>query len=152
MEKSIYGYFNGKEQVKADPHMIELRFNRAARRIDYETTLRDFQGPEWFGDPEKIKAMGIPDAAVAMACDRKDDAVLALCGVICEAFGVKTIEQDAENGLNLWTIIGLWDAFLSWSYDVKKNTDQNASSPPPVESYPSSTITSDSSDTSGTPI
>lgn len=106
-ERLIYAYFNGKEIVKADPMILYRKFKDKEVLID--SAIKAIRGPEskWKG-PERINFIKY----------------------IREIFDLKPFEED---GLTELELSDLFNHFLTYCGDVKKNSSPSQTSSTPTE-------------------
>lgn len=111
-ERLIYAYFTGKEIIKADPMILYRKFKDKEVLID--SAIKAIRGPEskW-KEPERINFIKY----------------------IREIFDLKSFEEE---GLTELELSDLFNHFLTYCGDVKKNSNQSQTSSTPTEDSKSS--------------
>lgn len=135
MRKRIFQYFNGEKNVWADPLKIDRQHVEAIQDCDFNTILKNVEGPEFFkyikdGEyyfDEEFKDK-VPQSTVKFAMNAQSEALEQLFPILYKTFGLKPIDPDTGEGCTEFEILDAWKAFSQFQDDVKKNTEQNPNS------------------------
>lgn len=123
-EQEIFEYFNGEKMVKGDPKVLHRNFLLA------------------LGDRNFAE---IVDKANAEHILQRTEGETDLVEIAEQTFKVKRLENDQDHGLTETTLLSMLNSFLTYVFDVKKNTETTPNGVPSSESSDPS-VTSDGSD------
>lgn len=140
---------NGRE-FKEDPFDVEMRFDLATDEVDWDSILARFQGPDFLepisdSDPrpkayedrrlseDDDERRVLADRQVRLGLRVRHAAIREIAPVVCKVFRVPSFQDDKENGLTYEEALDLFTAWNEFQIRVKKNTDENASTPPSTE-------------------
>ena len=129
MNKRIFKYYNGFNDVYADPMEVDYKFIRATENEDMETIF------SWIG--EEKDENGQKDESE----NKKKKLVMGiyrLDPIIREAFQIPAFNPETGEGLTQDETIGIYSDYCEWKEAVKKNIEQQQISATSSDSQKSS--------------
>jgi hypothetical protein len=112
--KRIYKYHNGEKEVYADPFEIDWRMQDSLKMTPDIDTIDKRLSPEVDPDTGEFTKQQI---------QLLNDAYHFYIPHITKVFGLKKFDSETGEGMTGQEIIELWNKYLEWRYEVKKNTE-----------------------------
>lgn len=133
MEKKIYKYFNGFEDVFADPAEVDYRMSKASENLDMEVI------GQWLTLPTDESGEVLDDSRLSPGVKANfTEACHRLLPSIRAGFEIKEFDKSTGQGMTMDELLGLYADYMEWRAGLKKNTE-----PSPIVAMPTaSTATS----------
>ena len=124
LDRKIFSYNDGFEDVHADPGEIDYRFAKASESEDMDTLNK------WLEVPDE-DATTSPDTAMEKAMEKARESRLQQFAEACHrldpivrhAFEIRPFDRKTGQGMLHEEVINLYLAYMEWKFDLKKNTD-----------------------------
>lgn len=144
IEKNIFKYWNGFEEVYADPFEIDMKFQEASELEsveaywkwinDYAILVKKYEDES--SEKEKTEdVMKFEVGEFNSAQQLYFKAQYNLIPIIRKSFDIKPFDKATGEGMSSDQIIDMYGSYLEWKFDLKKNTDS-----PPISVVPTDLI------------
>lgn len=137
--REIFTFHDETRTRRVDPLVIDHKWRKELMIVDSESIMSRWNGPPWLkelAENGKITSVEVPEATVNMALDARDDAMMELLPMLYRTFGCTPYTFDEatgeESGTTAAGMLRIWTEFLSWQWDVKKNTGDGPPSDTPT--------------------
>lgn len=112
-KKNIFKYFNGVKEVYADPFELDWRMQDATKMEQSIDTKDSWLNPtpdaEGNFDRHQISLL--------------NDAYHFYIPIVVKVFKLKSLDEETGEGMTGEDIIDLWSRYLTWRFELKKNTE-----------------------------
>lgn len=112
-KKNIFKYFNGIKTIYADPFELDWRMQDATK-METSIDTKD----SWLS-PTPDSEGNFDKQQIALL----NEAYHFYIPILVKVFKLKAFNEDTGEGMTGEEIIDLWSSYLSWRFDLKKNTE-----------------------------
>ncbi len=117
LERRIYKYFNGFDDVFVDPSEVDYRLMKSSESEDMATL------DKWLELPQDEEGTLLEDKIDPKQMELFSEACHRLDPIIRSAFDVKPFDNKTGLGLIHEEVLHLYLDYIEWRLSVKKNID-----------------------------